>query len=289
VDPLVSVLVSPSYDSDHTIYLRYQSLGMFASTDGGATFTAVDAQAGGELGDRLTAIDRFGAALPGIGTSPAVAIPGNGPGAFYRGQHVPVVGSGYQERGFYQVGHGDAAVVVDVSAGPDETFASRTRVSTCTAELACPGGQVLPAELWMTEFAADPAASATAAIMLMEEPGGRPAVWASTDKAATFVRNAAFDKQVADIERRGRSVAHGYAATVLNGGRTWLVYVATSAEWVPLVTTDTGKSWHRLSSPLQYTGFGHLLAAPDGRLYYGGLSFQCSVDGGRTWAWACAR
>lgn len=286
-DPLISVLVSPAYDRDRTIYLRYQTFGVFASTDGGATFQPADPQGGGELHDRLNAIDAFGPAVPGVEREAAVAIPRRGPAVLYRGQHVPVAGSGNrQDRGFFQLGHDANSVVLNVSQGADETFATRTRVARCTTELACPGGTTFPASLTMEDFATDPAVAARTAVMLMEQPGGRPSVWATVDSGRTFARNTAFDRTLAAIERRNRQSGRGFAVAVQPGGRTWLVQAGAGAALL-LATFDAGRTWREVKHPV-FMG-ARLLAMTDGRLFHAGITFECSMDQGRRWAYACPR
>lgn len=283
-DTLFSVVVSPKYDTDKTIYLQYQSLGLFASTDAGATFVPVDPQASTEMSDPVRAVDGFGPALPGVPAEPALVIPGSGPGVFYRGQHLPIAGSGHQqERGFYQFGHGDGSVVLNASQGPDETFALRTHLSRCTPELACPGGQTLPAGQRLVTLAVDPARSAKTAVALLEKPF-LPSVWASTDQGRTFRRNAAFDKVVAPYAKKNRNSAYGMSVAVLPGGRTWVVQVAAGVDGLLLVTTDAGRTWTRRPFPRFAR---HLVASSDGRLYGFGLVFECSADAGRSWRLRC--
>lgn len=285
-DHLFSVLVSPSYDTDRTIYLHYQMLGLFASTDDGATFRPADGQAGGERGDRVSRIDAFGPAVPGVAATPAVAIPGQGPGVFYRGQHLPVVGSGrQQDRGFYQLGHGPGAVVLNASQGPDETFAAITQVARCTAELTCPGGFAFPKRMVLRELAVDPATAASTAVALLELDG-RPSVWVSTDGGGKFVRSAAFDKAVTRFLGTG-FVAFIESVAVFPGGREWLVTLQTSEVSVLLATTDGGRTWSRRGYP---SGTSRIVAGRDGRLYGSGRGvFRCSLDRGRTWHTRCPR
>jgi hypothetical protein len=285
VDHLMSVLVSPAYDTDHTIYLLYQSLGLFGSTDGGATFTAVDPQGGNAAGDRATAIDSFGAGVVAATDGPAVALPNRGPAVLYAGQHVPVAGSGHQQdRGFYQLGHDANGVVLDVSTGPDESLTQRLYVSRCTAQLACPGGQTFPKDISLVQLAVDPAASAKTAVALTAAGYSVPVLWASTDRGATFGRVTGFDKAVARYLPGGHT-NFIYSVAVLPGGRTWLVEFGTTKDSVLLVSTDSGRTWGRRS----YPGPIRLTAAPDGRLFASANVFQCSLDQGRHWSDRCAR
>lgn len=282
-DFFFSILVSPAYDTDRTIYLRYQSLGLYASTDGGATFGPVDVQGGGEFNDRMTGVDAYGPAVPGLDPHPAVVMPRRGSGVLYRGLHLAVAGGGrQQDRGFYQFGSGPGAVVLNVSQGPDEAFGMRVHAATCSAELACPGGTALSAGTIFDEAAVDPTARATTAVLLVDS-ALRPALWATRDRGRTFARVAEFDRAMAAYARGVPSVKPETVA-VLPGGREWVVKFWSNRGRFLLATTDAGRTWHRRTAPDDAT---RIVATPDGRLLAAGSVFRCSHDRGRSWGFTC--
>jgi hypothetical protein len=286
VDHLVGVLVSPAYDTDRTIYLQYQSLGLFSSTDGGATFVAADPQASTQADQRVAAIDGFGPSIAGDAAASAVAQP-DARAVLYRGSHLPVAGSGNrQELRFVQFGHGDGSVVLNASHGPDTNFVWPVRLARCTTELACIGGQTLPAGLTLTELAVDPAKAARTAAVLLRGNDTRPVLWASTDQGRTFVRNASFDKALAKLLKATEATPFANAVTVLPGGKVWLVQFGSSRADYLMVTTDAGRTWTR--RPRASAG-SRLLTTPEGRVFAGGWFFRCSLDQGRTWADRCPR
>jgi hypothetical protein len=283
-DYFFSVLVSPGYDTDRTIYLRYQSLGLYASTDGGATFGPADAQGGGEVNDRLTALDAYGPALPGLDPQPAVAIPRRGSAVLYRGVHLAVAGGGrQQDRGFFQLGHGPGSAVFNVSQGPDETFAMRVHAAPCSPELTCPGGTRLTAGTIFDEAAVDPAPKATTAVLLVESEQLRPALWATTDRGTTFSRVTGFDRAMAAYARGVPSVQPESVA-VLPGGKEWVVKFRSNRGYFLLATTDAGRTWRPRLAPGDAS---RIVATPDGRLLSSGFVFRCSRDRGRSWQPTC--
>jgi hypothetical protein len=285
-DHLLGVLVSPSYDADRTIYLQYQSLGLFASTDGGATFVAADPQAGTQASQRVAAVDAFGPAVPGVPASPGVAQPG-ARAVLYRGSHVPVAGSGNrQELRFAQLGHGAGSVVLNVSHNPDASFDWLVHLARCTPELACLGGQAMPREHTFTELAVDPASSGRTAVAMLRSPADRPVLWASADQGRTYARNTAFDRALGATLKKGEPAPFVNAVTVLPGGRVWLVQLGSSRAEFLLATKDGGRTWSRRA---RGSGSGRLLSTPDGRVFGGGWYFRCSLDQGRHWYDRCPR
>lgn len=286
-------VLSPTFSTDHTIYVRTGQLGLFTSRDGGATYVPVDQQAATARVAHMTTVDRFGPTLAGVLGGPAIALGDAGASVYYGGLHVPVAGSRNQaDVKFLQVGHGPKARVLVSNSGPVADAAGRIRqeyrISACDDFLACPlVNVVLPEGGGFGPFVADPAAAAKTVLVGLESTGMRslPALWASNDAGQSFSRVTTFDTAVSKAFKPSVSSPRMLSAAVLPGGKTWLVAVSGATEAL-FITTDAGRTWRVTGRDFALDGRTLNTNLP-GKVLAGGHTFACSKDQGKTWRATC--
>ena len=191
VDRLIDGAFSPNYDADHTIYLRYASQGLMASTDGGHTLVPVDPVGGSSFaGVRMGSVDSFQSLPAGLATVPALTVPGGGSAAVVAGAPVPIAGSGKtSDLRFVQLGAGGVARVVAIGTGLNSRGTSNIVANPCAAALACPSGHDFPDGQFLGDAATQPgSAVGLLVVALNHQTGGNAtsAVWISRDAGASY-------------------------------------------------------------------------------------------------------
>ncbi len=286
-DRVWSVLLSPGFATDNTIYLRYQQLGVFMSSDRGATFLLIDPQGGAPSAHRMSRLVGVGP-LGALGDVVGLGNQG-GPAVVWRGQHLPVSGSGDQDDyEFVQIGRGPGAPVLVTSRNPTVPPGSAyTRVHMCTAALSCTEvTATLERNSEYVELVTEPVdQSRVVAVVTKDRLAGLGSLWVSRDKGVTFSRNAGLRSIAAGLSRSRLSDVWISSIALEAAGR-WLVALeGNQAAWT-YSTQDYGRTWKRLPSIPPYQPFGQRVLAGSGRLYADDV-FRCSVDHGRRWALRC--
>ncbi|HYP23586.1 MAG TPA: hypothetical protein VEV43_08430 [Actinomycetota bacterium] len=323
-DVLGAVVVSPWFEEDETVYVQV-GRGLFASEDGGETFSLADPLAGSGLSWRN--LSPFVEELGG-NPSLAFAFANDDVSALVRPPlHQIVPGSPFSDRFFLvspeaRSAEGARAVAVEVDSSDPQRPRARTLVFGCDANLVCqqqlhafPWGPI-PIRAWRLPSAGGD----DVVVLVLSEPAkDGPAVWWSHDGGATFAEWTAVDRIVRRVPV-GAQVEVGVTGTV--GERLYL-RVSRSLGLDPedrreqavprdrIFSSRDGSAW-RLTArsgggngvgTIPWTRFpisfdpGYVSLHSSGRLFaiagtsgtqgeYDGI--YCSADGGRSWSKTCS-
>jgi len=276
--------VSPAFSVDHALYVTL-SIGLYRSTDYGATFASADPLVGdgGEVPAPMTAFQDAGIAGQSVPKLPAggaggvravfvVASPNdaNAHTAKYDDPlHLPVAGSPFENLQFlvpptFARDHQAFVVanVTNVSDATNPTPPAHLQLFGCDASLSCPTSLfAFPAGLLLVNSWAAPdyATSKSLVVELTDALGLRTFLWRSSDGGRTFAPWSSVNALIAPLGAIAGKLAKAGATESLavdpgNGRHMWMLVQRGAFKWVKgmppalqlFESADRGTTWRRI-------------------------------------------